>query len=1274
MISTTQLLVISFLYILLLFLIAYFSDKNKPKNISTRKKAFVYSLSLAIYCSAWTFYGAVGSASTFGWQYIAIYLGPILMYTLGGSFIKRFIRISHQKNTTSISDFIATRYDRSLAIAALVTVIAVFATIPYIALQIKAVTVGIQVFSVDQSMTIDMGDGIYITIILIIFSILFGTRNINVTEHQYGMMNAIAFESIVKLVAFIFVGIFALYYILDGPKDLYNTIVETPHLNSLFLSKIDTPTFIIQTILAASAIFCLPRQFHVSAVEYHQERDLKFARFIFPLYLLIFSLLIMPILVAGSKVLNTSLLNTDFYVLLLPISQGQGWLAVLVFIGGLSAATGMVVMAAVALSTMISNDLLLPIFLRLKTVYFIKNMDFNKWLLPIRRIAIILLLISSYFFLQFFGLTSSLGSYGLISFSAVIQFAPALVIGMLWRRANKQGAIAGLLVGISCWLYFIWPAFNGEVLGASGYYFNNQSLLTEAVLISVSANIISIFLVSLNTRQSLTEKIQASVYTQKHTPVFDEASKENNIREVRVSDLKAITSLIIGRQKTKTFFNNYSPVIRDDSQVVNQSLIEYAEKLLSSVIGAPSARDLLISTLRSQGMDADTAFNQLNTTSQALKFNRNLVSDTMSKISQGISVFNADHKLVEWNKRYFELMDYKKGFLKIGMDDEELIRFNAARGYFSPSMTDDQIDIRLKNVKDGSSFKYNNLTPSGKVISVEGNGLPDGGYVTTYTDITDYENIVSELKFKEQQMALYTDNVPALLAYLDKNMIFKFANKAFVNSFDLPKNKVINHHIDTVYPKELLKIKKKYLNQAFNNNKQQFETSATKKDQGYFINTYIPHSSKTGAINGIYIVSWDITARRQAQLALEESNVTLENRVLLRTKELNSAIIALEEAKSVAEKANKSKTRFMAAASHDLLQPFNAARLFCEVLIKESSGMTNYQTELINKTDQSLNVAGNIISSLVEFIQLDSGNVEPRKKSFPLQKLLTSLQEQFKEFSSKKSIDFQVLPSEFSVYSDPNLLYRILQNLVGNAVRYTSAGRILITNRIKNNEIQISVWDTGIGIQKEFLNNIFEEFKQYHNPKIVTEEPGLGLGLSISQRTADMLGHRISVKSKFGKGSVFHLYIEIAKNLTQNYQVGIERPEFKVGSNTIKVLCIDNNKQTLDAMKELMSSWNYDVHVCDDENKIGEIVKRKFIPDILIVDYQLNNRRTGVQFVEKFIRKINKKIPAIFVTANFSKRVKVKIDKLNYELLYKPVKPAKLRTTIETIIRNNNTN
>lgn len=201
MISTTQLLVISFLYILLLFLIAYFSDKNKPKNISTRKKAFVYSLSLAIYCSAWTFYGAVGSASTFGWQYIAIYLGPILMYTFGGSFIKRFIRISHQKNTTSISDFIATRYDRSLAIAALVTVIAVLATIPYIALQIKAVTVGMQVFSVDQSMTIGMGDGIYITVILIIFSILFGTRNINVTAHQYGMMNAIAFESIVKLVA-----------------------------------------------------------------------------------------------------------------------------------------------------------------------------------------------------------------------------------------------------------------------------------------------------------------------------------------------------------------------------------------------------------------------------------------------------------------------------------------------------------------------------------------------------------------------------------------------------------------------------------------------------------------------------------------------------------------------------------------------------------------------------------------------------------------------------------------------------------------------------------------------------------------------------------------------------------------------------------------------------------------------------------------------------------------------------------------------------------------
>ena len=1274
MISTFQLLVISFLYILLLFLIAYFSDKIKLKNISTRKKALVYSFSLAIYCSSWTFYGAVGSASISGWQYIAIYLGPILMYTVGWSFIKRFVKVAHQKNTTSISDFIATRYDKSQSIAALVTVIAVVATIPYIALQIKAVTVGIQFFGADQLMVSGMDEGIYITIVLIIFSILFGTRNINVTEHQYGMMNAIAFESIVKLIAFIFVGIFALYYILDGPVDLYNTIIGTPHLNSLFLSKIDAPTFIIQTILAASAIFCLPRQFHVSAVEYHQDKDLKFARFIFPFYLLIFSLLIIPIFVAGSKVLNVSEVNADFYVLLLPISQGQDWLAVLVFIGGLSAATGMVIMAAVVLSTMISNDLILPILLRLKTVYFVKGMNFDKWIILIRRILIALLLLASYSFLQFFDFTQSLASYGLISFSAVIQFAPALVIGMLWPRANKQGAIAGLLVGISCWLYFMWPALNGGLLGSSGYYLNKQSLLTEAVLISILANIISIILVSINTEQSLSEKIQAVVYTQKHTPVFNEVSKETAKREVRVSDLKAITSHIIGRKKTKVLFNNYSPKIRDDSQIVNQSLIEYTEKLLSSVIGAPSARELLISTLRSRGIDADNAFSQLNTTSQALKFNRNIVSDTMSKISQGISVFNADHKLVEWNNRYVELMDYKDNFLKMGMDDEYLTRFNASRGYFGSTMTEEQIDIRLNHKKNGSPFKYKNLTRTGKVVEVEGNGLPGGGYVTTYTDITDYENIVSELKFNEQQIALYTDNVPALLAYLDKDMIFKFANKAFVSSFGLTKDKVINQHIASVYPKDLLKIKKKYINKALKNKKQQFETSSNEKDVDHFINTYIPHSSKSGETNGIYIVSWDISARRKAEIALEDSNITLEKRVLIRTKELNNAILALEEAKSVAEKADKSKTRFMAAASHDLLQPFNAARLFCEILMTESSKMTRYQTELINKTDQSLNVAGNIISSLFEFIQLDSGNVEPRKKSFPLQELLIPLKEQFNEFSSKKSIDFQVLPSKLNVYSDPNLLYRILQNLVSNAVRYTPSGRILITNRVKGNEVQISVWDTGIGIKKEFLNDIFEEFKQYHSSKIIADETGLGLGLSISQRTADMLGHKISVRSKFSKGSVFHIYVEIAKNLSQKYQTKIENTELRLGSETIKVLCIDNNKQTLGAMRELMLSWNYDVHACDDENKIDKIVKNKFIPDIIIVDYQLDKGRTGLQFVKKFCNKINQKIPVIVVTANFSKQVKVKIDKLNYELLYKPIKPAKLRTTIETIIRNDGTN
>lgn len=1270
MISTLQILIIAFLYVCLLFFIAHYSDKNKPDYVSSRRKALVYSLSLAIYCTSWTFYGAVGSASETGWGYLPIYLGPILMYTVGWSFIKRFVELAHQQNATSISDFIASRYDKSRAIASIVTIIAVVATIPYIALQLKAITLGIQAFDFEQMVSADQyRNAFYIAIILIVFSILFGTRNIEVTEHQYGMMNAIAFESIVKLLAFLAVGFFAVFHIFEGPVDLYNTVVGTPRLQNLFMSAFNLESFVTQTFLAACAIFCLPRQFHVSVVEYHQEKDLKYARVIFPSYLLLFSIFIIPIVVAGSQAFYDTDINADFYVLVLPISQNQGWLSALSFIGGLSAATAMVIVATVTLSTMVSNDLILPSLFRFSRKNTKAGRDLNILILFVRRVSITLLLLAAYAFYRIIDTTQTLASFGLVSFSAIIQFAPALVIGMYWARANKYGALAGLISGITCWLYFIWPALNGESLLATETHFTDFSILTEAVLFSILVNVLAIIVFSLKTPQTLTEKLSSYVYTKQQQNSQFTSGIANPNNEIRVRDLKSAASFVIGKKRTDAWFENFASAPLDDSKVVDKKLIDYTENMLSGVIGAPSARELLRSVLRDKGLEIENVFSLLSTTSLALKFNRTLLDATMENIAQGINVIDSENRLVGWNKSYVRLMQYPENFLKIGMPIKEVVRFNVMRGYFEHSDAEAHVKEHLGNLDKGLSFQFERKGTDGRVIEIKGMPLPDGGWVNTYTDISRYKEIEAELRYKEQQIALYTNNVPAALAYIDKDRKIRFSNKYFANGYGFTSEEITAMHVEKVMPAEKIRQNKRYFNAVFSGHKQQFESSSDNGETEYYINTFIPDVSPSGEVMGMYFVSHDITLRRKAELALKEINVTLENRVLSRTEDLNNIVLELEKAKNLSEKAVQSNTRFMAAASHDLMQPFNAARLFCELLISDAENMTAQQRELVNKTDLSLSVAGNIIQSLVEFIKLDSGNIKPHMKTFSLQELLTQLEEQFTDISCQKSLKFKVLPSDHVLLSDPKLLYRILQNLVSNAIRFTESGGILVTNRPRGDQIQISIWDTGVGIEEDVIDEIFDEFKQYRSSQTTMDDAGLGLGLSISQRTADMLGHGISVRSKPNKGSVFHVLVDRSSKGALKHRSSAIKPSkpFKDIKNK-SILCVDNNLQTLDAMAELMTSWNYNVRTASDVSEIDSLLETEFVPDILVVDYQLNNNKTGLEFVSSYFERLEKEIAVIFVTANYSEDVSKLISKNGHSIIYKPINPELFRKRLGELL------
>ncbi len=466
MISGWVLLLVSLVYVGGLFAVAHYGDRRPLYPNRAWLRPLVYSLAIAVYCSSWTFYGAVGSASGSSLSYLPIYVGPILLFLFGHRLFRRLTLAAKQHNITSIADFIASRFGRSHRLAAFVTVIAVIATIPYLALQFKAVAMSIDTLSGRGTANSPvLGDSaLYICVLLALFAMLFGTRRIDATEHHHGLMLAIATESVIKLVAFVAIGIYALS--IGG----FSAAIEPP-LQALRNEGLPSG-FITQTLLAYVAIFCLPRQFQVGVVECEDPNDVTVARRLFPAYLLIVCALVLPIVAVSAVQGYAADIPPDTYLLWLPLAHGHTILATFAYIGGFSAATGMVIVECVALSTMISNDIVIPAMLRLHVFGLDKRPDLSSVMLKTRRLAIVFLIGMAYLYYRAITKNANLASIGLLSFVALAQFAPAIVSSLYWRGASRVGVASGLMAGFVIWLYtLLFPSladagFIGGELGA----------------------------------------------------------------------------------------------------------------------------------------------------------------------------------------------------------------------------------------------------------------------------------------------------------------------------------------------------------------------------------------------------------------------------------------------------------------------------------------------------------------------------------------------------------------------------------------------------------------------------------------------------------------------------------------------------------------------------------------------------------------------------------------------------------------------------------------
>jgi len=672
--ASTILLLAAAAYMVLLFAIASFGDRRAATGRSIINSSVVYALSLAVYCTSWTFYGSVGRAAASGLDFLPIYLGPTLVFCLGWVLLSRILRVSKAHRITSIADLLASRFGKSGAVAGLVSVIAVIGSVPYIALQLKAVSTSLNVLleyqgsfgEGSQTASVLRNTELWVAAVLALFAVLFGTRKIDASERHEGIVAAIAFESIVKLVAFVAVGLFAGLVLFDGFGDIFARAAVRPELAKLF--DFGGPAASIEwiglTFLAMAAIVCLPRQFQVMVVENVDERHLDRALWLFPAYLIAINLFVVPIALAGllSAPAGT---DPDTLVLTLPLAAGYNGLALLAFLGGLSAAASMVIVETVALSTMICNDLVVPMLLRLGRL----AADTRPVLLGIRRAAIGLVVLLGFAYVRVVRESYGLVSIGLVSFAAVAQFFPAIVFGLFWRRANRLGVLVGITAGFLVWAYtLLLPSFAsvgwlprelfeqgpfGISLLRPSTLFGLEGLdpVTHGLFWSMLFNITGIVGVSLFVEQSALERSQAALFVD----YWRGAGREEGRLwrgTAQISDLVQLVGRFLGEAQTRqTFDAEARRRGRDPAALAaDAETVRLAERLLAGAIGSASARVMVASVVHEEPIGTEEVMRILDETSQAIEYSRRLEQQSRALEATTAELRRANERLRELDR------------------------------------------------------------------------------------------------------------------------------------------------------------------------------------------------------------------------------------------------------------------------------------------------------------------------------------------------------------------------------------------------------------------------------------------------------------------------------------------------------------------------------------------------------------------------------------------------------------------------------------------------
>ncbi len=1130
--STT--LVILGAWVVILFALAFWGDAKAGRlDKAPQRRAWLYVFGLGVYCTSWTFYGAVGDAARNGWDYLPIYLGPALVFLLGFNIVRRLVRLGREHNTGSIADFLSARYGKSAAVGALAAGGLLLAVIPYIALQLKSAASAFSLMTGGDAG--GLGWSIPAAIAFAAFAILFGQRKADAAEGNRGLVLAVAAESLIKLLAMAAVGVFAVLIWRQTPPEMRATVLDA---SPLFQGGMDF-RFIVLTILAGFAALTLPRQFHMMVVETRKPEDVTLSRFAFPAYLAIVALVAPPVALAGASVLNGS--DPDAYVLALPLAMGAESLAMLAFIGGFSAAAGMVTVAALAMSTMLVNDLAAPLLLRAKLS---AARGFASSLLLWRRLAVIGLVGAALLFQLGMDRSVALAGIGLVAFAGAAQLAPALLLGLYWRRANRAGALAGMGTGLALWLVLILaPTYAGLTPPAPA----GLDPFAFASALCLIANTLAFIIAVAFSSIGLVDQMQADAFTGRG------GAPAQTAHGARVSDLDSVLTRVLGGREAAITMGELSRTVGrplNPGDTPTPAVISLAEARLARALGAASARILMTRVLTGARVSPGDVVTLIDETAEKLRSSHNRLEES-----------------------------------------ERSIRF-------------------------------------------------------------------------------YTDNLPALLSYADRDYKLRFANKGYLDFFELSED-AIGKPLAAFMTQDEYELRRPHMEAALNGDRQVFDISRRNgggRRRSWQV-VYQPRI-EDGQVVGFFGVYQDNTARREAEEGLKRAYETLETRVEERTAALKAESEArlalakdLEHARQAAEAATQSKTRFLAAASHDLLQPLSAARLFAGALEEDLKDGSDGQAKLAQRIERSIDHADRLLRALLDISRLDADGVTPRQSVFSLGELMQETAAQFIPAAEAKGLKLRVAPCRLAVFSDRGLMTSVLQNLISNAVRYTNSGTVLVGARRHGDTVRLQVIDTGPGVPEERQRDIFKEFERGANAD--QTDRGLGLGLAVVDRICTTLGHKLRLQSKEGHGSTFEVTLPRAASKPSAKRAVRRRAEALDG---LKVLCLDDETPVLEATVALLQRWGCDARGARDDAS-AKAAFNGTTPDVVLLDFQLENGQTGPGVYEGLCERWGSEPPGVLITAERGRDAEAAAREAGLDLIQKPAPPAVLRATLASLKR-----